>query len=109
MIHRNVGRVSNLVLDLLNYSKERELQYQPCSPNHIAEEICQLMESKAKEYHDERKKWWVKVKTALNGDTITFDVSDNGCGMNEEVKGKLFTSFFSTKGGKGTGLGLLVT
>ena len=29
--------------------------------------------------------------------------------MDEEVKGRLFTSFFSTKGGKGTGLGLLVT
>jgi len=149
MIHRNVGRVSNLVLDLLNYSKEREPQYQPCSPNQIAEEVCQLMESKVKEYYvelirdfdasigkisldsegihrvllnlvsnaidacifntDERKKWWVKVRTALDGDTITFEVSDNGCGMDEEVKGKLFTSFFSTKGGKGTGLGLLVT
>ena len=41
--------------------------------------------------------------------TIIFEVSDNGCGMDEEVKRKLFTSFFSTKGGKGTGLGLLVT
>jgi signal transduction histidine kinase len=29
--------------------------------------------------------------------------------MNDEVKQKLFTAFFSTKGGKGTGLGLLVT
>ena len=38
-----------------------------------------------------------------------FEVTDNGCGMSEEVKSKLFTSFFSTKGDKGTGLGLLVT
>jgi signal transduction histidine kinase len=29
--------------------------------------------------------------------------------MGEEVKNKLFTSFFSTKEGKGTGLGLLNT
>jgi signal transduction histidine kinase len=29
--------------------------------------------------------------------------------MNQEVKNKLFTSFFSTKGGRGTGLGLLMT
>ena len=29
--------------------------------------------------------------------------------MSEEVQEKLFTSFFSTKGAKGTGLGLLVT
>jgi signal transduction histidine kinase len=41
--------------------------------------------------------------------TIRFDVKDNGCGMSEEVRAKLFSSFFSTKGVKGTGLGLLVT
>ena len=149
MIQRNVGRISNLVMDLLNYSKEREPQYQDCFPNDIAYEVCQLMEQKAKDngiqivkdfdpsigkvaldpegIHnvllnlmsnaidacifdtDKRKKWWVKVRTALNGETVIFEVSDNGCGMDEEVKRKLFTSFFSTKGGKGTGLGLLVT
>lgn len=36
-------------------------------------------------------------------------ISDTGCGMPEEVKAKLFTVFFSTKGSKGTGLGLPVT
>ena len=30
-------------------------------------------------------------------------------GMTKEVQSKLFERFFSTKGGKGTGLGLLVT
>ena len=50
------------------------------------------------------------MATAIeNGDTIRFDISDNGCGMSEAVRSKLFSSFFSTKGVKGTGLGLLVT
>jgi len=35
-------------------------------------------------------------------------ISDNGCGMSEEAKAKLFAVFFSTKGSKGTGLGLPV-
>lgn len=43
------------------------------------------------------------------GEIIRFDVRDNGSGMSQEVKDKLFSSFFSTKGVKGTGLGLLVT
>ena len=34
---------------------------------------------------------------------------DNGIGMSPAVRNKLFTSFFSTKGHRGTGLGLLVT
>jgi PAS domain S-box-containing protein len=52
----------------------------------------------------------VTLTTALGpGETIQFDVSDNGSGMSDEVKTKLFSSFFSTKGPQGTGLGLLVT
>jgi signal transduction histidine kinase len=46
---------------------------------------------------------------AESGQTIRFDVSDNGAGMSDEVQRKLFSSFFSTKGHRGTGLGLLVT
>jgi PAS domain S-box-containing protein len=58
---------------------------------------------------DSTKEHEVSVKTQLEeGNIIRFDVADNGCGMTEEVKNRLFTAFFSTKGGKGTGLGLLV-
>ncbi len=42
-------------------------------------------------------------------DTILFEVSDNGVGMDCDVKNKVFTTFFSTKGMGGTGLGLMVT
>ncbi|MEZ5359732.1 MAG: ATP-binding protein [Candidatus Zixiibacteriota bacterium] len=40
---------------------------------------------------------------------LTFTVSDNGMGMDYDIKKKLFTTFFTTKGGQGTGLGLLTT
>jgi PAS domain S-box-containing protein len=43
-----------------------------------------------------------------DGATI-FEVEDDGCGMEPEVQEKVFTSFFTTKGLGGTGLGLLVT
>lgn len=39
---------------------------------------------------------------------ISFEVSDNGVGMSEENRKKAFHGMFSTKGSKGTGLGLLV-
>lgn len=149
MLERNMGRISDLVLDLLEYSRDREPEYENCLPNEIVNEVCELIEPKAKE-HDvaivkeldpslgemsldpkglhrcllnlvsnavdaclfdssEGKRWAVKVRTTLEDDgTLRFDVSDNGCGMDEEVKKKLFTSFFSTKEGRGTGLGLLI-
>jgi signal transduction histidine kinase len=42
------------------------------------------------------------------GDNIKFSVSDTGIGMDEETLSKLFTVFFSSKGRKGTGLGLFI-
>ena len=41
--------------------------------------------------------------------SLRIQVSDNGMGMDEETQKKIFTGFFSTKGYKGTGLGLPVT
>jgi signal transduction histidine kinase len=39
---------------------------------------------------------------------ILFEVLDTGIGMDEETQKKLFTPFFSSKGDKGTGLGLFI-
>jgi signal transduction histidine kinase len=40
---------------------------------------------------------------------IVFDVFDNGIGMDRDTCEKLFTPFFSSKGNKGTGLGLFIS
>jgi signal transduction histidine kinase len=39
---------------------------------------------------------------------ILIKVTDNGCGIPEDDRDKVFESFFSSKGTEGTGLGLLV-
>jgi signal transduction histidine kinase len=59
---------------------------------------------------DINKSWQVGIKTTLEEKRfIRFEVSDNGLGMDRKVIQQLFTSFFSTKGHRGTGLGLMVT
>lgn len=40
---------------------------------------------------------------------IIFDVYDNGTGMDKETRDNLFTLFFSSKGSKGTWLGLFIS
>ena len=49
----------------------------------------------------------VNVKTLHTGDTVEIDVTDNGGGIPESIRAKIFQPFFTTKPtGQGTGLGL---
>ncbi len=150
MVERNIHKVSDLVMDLLSYSKERKPEYEKYNPNVIVDEVCDLMELKAREYDidlvrdigremgemyldpkgvhscllnlvanaidacvfdsDMQKQWHVKVSTRREKENgVVFEVVDNGCGMDKETQSKIFAEFFSTKGTRGTGLGLLVT
>ena len=150
MVKRNIDRTSDLAMDLLRYSKERSPEREPCNPNEIAEEVCELVKEKAnakgiaiiKDFDpaigtvtmdphslhsallnlmsnavdaclddpDTAKKPQVTVRTRPESDgLLRFEITDNGIGMSADVQEKLFTSFFSTKGHRGTGLGLMVT
>lgn len=152
MVQNNIVRISNLVKDLLNYSKDRNPEYEAVDPNQLAEEVCNLFDIKAHEagivikrdfnpslgsavkvFLDQRgihtclsnlvsnaidacetdktkSERVITVKTSEEADGgMVFEVSDNGSGMTDETKRKLFSSFYSTKGNRGTGLGLLVT
>jgi PAS domain S-box-containing protein len=57
----------------------------------------------------EKKGDEVLINITEKRDKLIFEVSDNGSGIDYEIKKKIFTTFFTTKGGEGTGLGLLTT
>lgn len=51
----------------------------------------------------------VSARRGARPDTVEISIRDNGCGISEENRRKLFTPFFTTKEpGKGTGLGLAI-
>ncbi|MFC1856528.1 response regulator [Thermodesulfobacteriota bacterium] len=150
MVKKNVGRMKNMALDLLNYAKEREPAWQLCNPNQPAQEVYDLMHTQARKYgidlqlklNEDLAEGWLDpegihrcllnlVTNALDactelsrshksgkviirsrkieGWTVEYQVEDNGCGMEKEVRDKIFQVFFSTKGSRGTGLGLMIT
>jgi PAS domain S-box-containing protein len=51
----------------------------------------------------------VRLKVEGDDQAVTFTVADNGLGMDQETKEKMFTLFFSSKGSRGTGLGLFIS
>ena len=149
MIKRNIGRTSDLVMNLLSYAKEREPELKPCRPAEIVADVCGLIKEEADAHRvsvisnvdphigtvvvdpetvhqsllnlmgnavdaclfdkNTEKHHEVRVRAWLEDGMLCLEVSDNGVGMSEDVLKKIFTSFFSTKGHRGTGLGLMVT
>jgi signal transduction histidine kinase len=145
MVKRNMQFLSDIVLDMLSYSKDREPLYAPCDVGETCRKVVELLAEQAsrKEVRlsvapgdgpgevsiDEASIRRCLINLAGNavdacepatgcvelGTTpaddagnFTIYVRDNGCGMDEATQEKIFDPFFSTKGGKGTGLGMPV-
>ncbi len=150
MIKTDIGRIRNMALDLLNYSKEREPDYHLGDPNRPFRDVFDSMLPHAREHGvaleldlDENlppvwfdpeeihrcllnlvtnaidactdiessrqgRKVLLRSRKA-EGCAVEYEVVDNGCGMDEDTREKIFQSFFSTKGTRGTGLGLMIT
>ncbi|UOD34421.1 transporter substrate-binding domain-containing protein [Deferribacteraceae bacterium V6Fe1] len=49
------------------------------------------------------------IRKSLLGNRLCIEVEDNGEGISDDVKDKIFGKFFTTKGSFGTGLGLYAT
>jgi signal transduction histidine kinase/pSer/pThr/pTyr-binding forkhead associated (FHA) protein len=168
IVDRNQERISNLVMDMLTFSKEREPEFVEADLNETVRDVLELMQARAKEVdvllgqnldeslpvacfdpeamhrailnlitnaidatssssnrnrdgesgaetsgdlaEDVAPQGKVYVRTAY--DSLlgwVVDVIDNGPGVVEEDRKKIFSLFESRKGMRGTGLGLPVS
>jgi signal transduction histidine kinase/pSer/pThr/pTyr-binding forkhead associated (FHA) protein len=143
---KNQGKIYNLVMDMLSYSKERVPAVEVTDPNEIVRDVHELMENRAKEMG---VKLELKLDTSLPAIPIDPEgihrallnvvgnaldavedrpqpqvtlatrpadegwlriiVLDNGVGIPPQKQGEIFKPFVSTKGARGTGLGLAVS
>ncbi|MBN3926138.1 ATP-binding protein [Nostoc sp. NMS4] len=81
--------------------------------NILANAIDALEESNQRQSYEYLKQHpnRITIKTGLTEDqqSVTVRIKDNGIGMTDDVKQKIFEHLFTTKGvGKGTGLGLAI-
>jgi signal transduction histidine kinase len=146
-IEKNQGRIYDLVMDMLSYSKEREPNIESTDLNGVARDVLELMAPRAKELGvelasqlentlppcpadpegihrallnivgnaldavEDAESPRVLVSTAHEeeGEWVRFEVRDNGDGIPPEKINDIFRPFVSTKGARGTGLGLAVS
>jgi signal transduction histidine kinase/pSer/pThr/pTyr-binding forkhead associated (FHA) protein len=147
IVEKNQGKIYELVMDMLSYSKEREPAIEETDLNQVVRDVLELMAGRAKElgvklesrletglplvqmdpegFHrallnivgnafdavEERKSPHVAVVSKRDPDSgwVRVLVLDNGTGIPPEKQGDIFKPFVSSKGAKGTGLGLAVS
>jgi signal transduction histidine kinase len=144
MLEQNLGRLQDLVMDMLTYSKDREPEYEQTDLNDVISSVVDLMGVKAHERHVElrfhrcgdlgpvevdpkaiyrcvlnlvsnaldasdREGSRVDVTIRSEPPHAILEVADQGCGMDAATLKAIGRPFFSTKGSRGTGLGLSVT
>ncbi len=140
--------IKKTVLDILNYAKSRELQYETVDVKDLVEAVLAVVNKQAGDYgirverdipeslgsieidanwiraalvnllenavdacmlDAKEKSHYVKFQARARGEKeVCMIIEDNGIGMEQKIREKLFTLFFSSKGAKGTGLGLFI-
>jgi len=149
VIKEMVSRIRDMVLDILYYAKERELDLSKVDilrfsndvvstvrpkaekenirfscefaeglsefeidPSVVSPALVNLLENAIDACVDDRKKkkeYRIHFSVRESSEYIIFDIIDNGIGMDQETRENIFTLFFSSKGYRGTGLGLYIS
>lgn len=144
VVRRNIGRVNELMLNMLAYSKDREPLLENVNLNHVISECIELQAPSADErevailtdledippipadepglrqvltnlltnaldaVEDNHGAITVASRYEADQKQVSVSVTDNGPGIPKGKMGEIFNPFWSSKGQKGTGLGLAV-
>ncbi len=144
---KSQGKIYDLVMDMLSFSKEREPAVEPTDLNQVVRDVIELMEGRARDMGikpevslepnlptihidpegihrallnivgnaldalEDRPnpKLTLATRMAAEEGIVGVIVRDNGPGIPAEKLSDIFKPFISTKGAKGTGLGLAVS
>ncbi len=143
IVEKNQGKISDLVLDMLSFSKDREPKLETLLLADIVGEAIEMIGNYAEQSNVEIKNELPETAVVVSVDSemiqraihnlllnaidacadghgevlvrlerdhefYYLDISDNGVGIKEANLKRIFSPFTSTKGGRGTGLGLTI-
>lgn len=109
-LHRGLDSTLNIVANEIKYKADVVRQYGElpevqCVASELNQVFMNLLVNAAHAMDKERGT--IVVRTGVEGDSVWVEVEDDGCGIPEDIQGRVFDPFFTTKPvGKGTGLGL---
>ncbi len=111
-----VRDVVDMVQHLGQY-RERRIEFQQkepiwvwASPPEIKQVVLNLLTNALDALPESKEEGWVRILLESSRTHATLVITDNGCGMTDEVKQHLFEPFFTRRrDGRGTGLGLPIT
>ena len=93
----------------LDFKAEEGLGLVDGEPRSLYRAMLNLIKNAIEAYDESRPESYIRISAkALDKEKYELRIEDNGKGMTEEVKARIFQAFFSTKGQRGTGLGLLI-
>lgn len=90
---------------------EADPNWLPAALLNLAEnavDACRYDKEKGKKFHTVSFEAWEETRENGKKPGISFSIADNGLGISQEVREKMFTLFFTSKGSQGTGLGLFI-
>lgn len=76
--------------------------------NNLIQVIINLISNSIQAYNGKPNEK-IFLKVTADDSNVFIQVKDNGCGMNDTIKNKLFKEMITTKGKNGTGLGLYMS
>ncbi len=79
--------------------------YVKCNPSELREVVVNIINNSIDAMPDGGK---IEFSAKVDNGSVILSISDNGIGINEDIKDKIFDPFFSTKDVKRSGLGMSV-